>query len=257
MISTRMLRTAAGTAALLLAAGGTAATAATIYTVDFTPLNGSGVTGSALLKLSDDASMLSVEITATGLVPNANHPGHIHGRFNPAGLPRNSQVPTLADDTDGDGFIEVAEGAASYGPIILAFPDLVDAGPEAPDGTLSYSATFNLLDPSIYAGDFTRVDLLGPGLNSLQLREIVLHGAFVPEGPGAGTPGEVNGSNGYLAVLPAAAGEIRPGGVTAPIPEPQSWAMMVAGFGLGGFALRRRRRLGLGGQPKLAQAAAS
>lgn len=240
MTNSRLMLRAA-TAALLLS-GASAAGAATLYTVDFTPLNGSGVSGNALLTLSSDATSLTVEINATGLFPNANHPGHIHGRFNPAGLPRNSTVPTLADDTDGDGFIEVAEGAASYGPIILAFPDLVDDGPEAPDGTLNYSATFDLLDTSIYAGGFTRADLLGPGLDSLQLREIVLHGVFVPEGPGAGTPGEVNGTNGYLAVLPAAAGEIRPGGMTAPIPEPQTWAMMVAGFGLGGFAMRRRKR---------------
>lgn len=34
--------------------------------------------------------------------------------------------------------------------------------------------------------------------------------------------------------------------VTAAIPEPATWAMMIAGFGLVGFAVRRQRRNGLG-----------
>ena len=43
----------------------------------------------------------------------------------------------------------------------------------------------------------------------------------------------------------ALTGEIHDIGFTgtlpAPVPEPASWAMMIAGFGLAGFALRRQR----------------
>jgi hypothetical protein len=31
--------------------------------------------------------------------------------------------------------------------------------------------------------------------------------------------------------------------VREPIPEPQSWALMITGFSLAGYALRRRRAL--------------
>ena len=39
------------------------------------------------------------------------------------------------------------------------------------------------------------------------LRELVIHGLTVPEGAGAGTPGEVDGTAGYKLVLPVASGE--------------------------------------------------
>lgn len=209
--------------------------AATIYNVDFTALNGSGVTGSATLTLSDDASSLTVLINAIGLEPGGPHVGHIHGLFTPSGMPTNSQVPTLAQDSDNDGFIELAEGQTTYGPIIVGFgnvdPDM--------DGIVNFSQTFNLLDPATYANGFDINDLLGPGLNSLQLREIVLHGMTVAPGIGAGTPGEVDGTNGYLAVLPVAAGEITP---AAAVPEPGTWAMMLLGFGGIGYSMRKARR---------------
>jgi hypothetical protein len=53
----------------------------------------------------------------------------------------------------------------------------------------------------------------------------------VEPGIGDGTPGEVDGTNGYLAVLPVAAGLI--------VPEPGSLAII----SLGGLAMLRRRRL--------------
>lgn len=222
-------------AAALMAA--TPATAATVFNVDFTALNGSGVTGSAILTLNDDATSLNVVINATGFEPGGAHVGHIHGLFTPSGMPTNSSVPTLAQDADGDGFIELAEGQTTYGPIIVPF-DNVD--PDL-DGIVNFNQTFNLLDPSIYGEGFDISDLLGPGGNSLQLREIVLHGMTVAPGIGAGTPGEVNGTNGYLAVLPVAAGQIQRGAVGA-VPEPSTWAMMLLGFGATGYAMRFRRR---------------
>lgn len=237
---------------VIISAGGVA-NAATFYSADLTPLNGSGVSGTARLMLNEARSQLTIRINAIGLVPNQNHPGHIHGRFGTGGDPIDSFTPTPATDTDQDGFIEVGEGAATYGPIILDLSELTDPGPEAPDGTLNYQQTFNLLDNSIYADndmdgtpDFTRADLLGPNLDRLDLREIVLHGLFVQPGPGAGTPGEVNGTNGYLAFLPVASGEIVVSANMAAIPEPATWAMMIAGFGLVGGTVRSSRRVRIG-----------
>jgi hypothetical protein len=94
-------------------------------------------------------------------------------------------------------------------------------------------------DPATFNAGFGITDLLGSDLMSLDLREVVIHGLTVPPGPGAGTSGEVNGTNGYLTVLPVASGEI-----VAAAPEPGTWAMMLIGFGAVGFAMRRRRQSG-------------
>lgn len=207
------------------------AQAAQAYDATFTTLNDSGVTGTAMLSLNSADTMLTVTIHATGLEAGVPHVAHIHGLFSngTTGTPIDSTTPTLAQDTDHDGFVELAEGQATYGPIIVPLVDF----DSAETSTVDYTHTFDLLDPSIYAGGYTRTDLLGADFNDLDLRELVIHGLTVPPGPGAGTPGEVNGTNGYLAVLPVASGEI------AAIPEPSTWAMMI--LGLGGVAALRFR----------------
>lgn len=211
---------------------------ASTFKADLTELNNSGVSGTALLQVFRNASTgtptsLRVTINATGLEPNMLHVQHIHGRFSGPGVgegtPIDSLTPPLSADTDGDGFVEVGEGVPFYGPIIL---NLSSGGqfPTAPDGTIAFTETYDLSDDSPFSGDFTADDLF-----PLNFREIVIHGLSVPAGVGAGTGGEVNGTGGYLAPLPVAAGEIQS------VPEP---AATFGLLGLGGLALlfRRSRR---------------
>lgn len=224
-------RVAAVSVAGLLAATAIPASAAT-FMVDFTTLNNSGVVGNAILDVNDAQNRLQITFNVAGLEPNRVHVAHIHGLFTPSGQPANSSVPTLAVDTDRDGFIEVAEGAATYGPIILPLGNIG----AAMNGTSNFSATFDLTNSAIFNAGFSAEDLF-----PLVLREVVIHGLTVPPGPGAGTPGEVNGTNGYLTVLPVAAGEIRRVGNVGAVPEPSTWAMMLLGFfGIGG-AMRRAK----------------
>jgi hypothetical protein len=132
-------------------------------------------------------------------------------------------------DTDHDGYVELGEGVPVYGPIIVPLTGF----DSAETSTVDYTHVFNLLDPMIYGAGYSRADLLGIDFSELDLRELVIHGLTVPSGPGAGTPGEVDGTNGYLAVLPVASGEIMAA------PEPSTWAMMF--LGLGGIAALRLR----------------
>ena len=221
-----------------------------VFTADLQPLNGSGVSGTATLTVDEDARTFRVQYEASGFDPLTLHPGHIHGLFEggpqmsgdpPAAA--DSVTPTISDDTDGDGFIEVAEGLPRYGNILMPLTNVQgvandgDANFPLSDalGNLSYDVTFDLDESNNFE------DPMNPGLLldaadifALNLREIVLHGDTVLPGPGAGTPGEVDGTNGYLATLPVAAGEI------VAVPEPASLALLLAGGAR--LTLRRRQR---------------
>lgn len=159
------------------------------YTVDFTALNGSGVTGSADLSLMGDK--LTVKVNATGLEPNVVHPQHIHGFTGNKG---NSTCPTSADDTNGDGLIDLVEGLPSYGGVLLELYVPIDQFPVADaNGILTYERTFTLGETEFAEeGELISQSDLSP----LQNRTIVLHGMTV------------NGK--YVATLPVACGQIIP-----------------------------------------------
>jgi hypothetical protein len=223
------------TALVVIGALPLSAIAATSYSAVLNPLNNSGVSGTANLFL--DGDLLTVNLTAFGLEPNQVHVQHIHGRLDSNNMPLDSTSPTLAQDDDGDGFVELAEGLDTYGPIILQLTsppgDTMSGFPTAPDGQINYSQTFDLSVQSQFGTSFTSEQLL-----PLFLREIVVHGMTVGE-VGEGTPGEVNGIAEYKPTLPVASGEIFERAVT-PVPEPETYAMLLAGLGLLGAVTRRR-----------------
>lgn len=220
-------------AGVLLAMGSLAsvATAAhlTYATVDFDALNGSNVEGNAVLIVDSTAKTLQVQVQVSNLEPNQDHVFHIHGRFNGAGDPIDSVNPTLADDTDGDGYIEVLEGAASYGDILLTLGTL-----NTPTGTAVFDQTFDLTDDSQFMSGVTGNDYVAADIFPLMLREIVIHGQTVATGEGRGTSGEVDGTGGYKAVLPVSAGEI------IGIPEPATLGLLGVALVAAGIARRQR-----------------
>ncbi len=215
----------------------------------FNELNNSGVTGSAVVTLDDTDAMrptIRVQINATGLTPDVPHPQHIHGNFTvqptmgmngpffsgEGGTATDSFSPTIATDRDGDGFIEVAEGQAAYGPVLINLTSPQTTAP--PDGTAPIDnpalnlATFPTAPAGIetfdqlYVFDLTNQDQRRQyhNLLPLDLREIVIHGLLVTSTAGAGTPGEINGTPGYKATLPVASAELMPTATPAPAPLP-------------------------------------
>lgn len=180
-----------------------------VYAARFVALNNSGVSGDALLFADGDS--LTVVVAAEGLEANV-HPFHIHGL--PNGM--DSTVPTLAQDTDGDGFVELAEGAATYGPIVLNLTTNPEAAVDVPPGVLRADLAFPTVGEDgrlFYAQTFRfegegQADAILRELMPLENRHMVLHGASVNAGQGAGSGGEVDGSAGYKLVLPVANAEI-------------------------------------------------
>ena len=188
LIAVSALTGVAAIGALSLAVPGTAQNNdATVYTANLQALPNTSGTGSATLRLSANGTNLLVHITASGLEAGGAHLGHIHGLAGGA----ESDCPTIAQDTDGDTFVELAEGLVTYGPIII---DFMNIDPNQ-DGTIDFRTTVKL------EGD-------NAGALPLANRHIVVHGMSTAAGVGAGTPGEVNGSAGFKTLLPVLCGEI-------------------------------------------------
>ena len=146
------------------------ASKAKMYSVEISALNGSGVSGTGELSLIGD--QLTVKIYANGLEANQLHIQHIHG-FTENNA--NSVCPPPSADQNGDGLVDLSEGAPFYGPVLLSLTPF----PTAPDGTIVFEQTYTV-DTSI---------------TPLQNRVIVIHGMTVD--------GE------YQVTLPVACGQIK------------------------------------------------
>ena len=172
-----------------------------VFFADLKELNNSDAEGGALL--FQNGERLTVITAASGVEAGQIHAQHIHG-FEDG---RNATIPTLAQDDDRDGFIEVAEGAATYGPILLDLTAPQGAGvsgfPLPSGNSFLFAQTYNINDP--VNGPLATLLDEAP----LQNREIVLHGLSTLEGHGRGTEGEVDGSAGFKLFLPIASGEIQ------------------------------------------------
>lgn len=169
----------------LLAALNDLRDADTLYFTRLSELNDSGASGRVFIGVKDgEATVLTV---ARGLEKDS-HPMHVHGF---GGFP-DAETPTEAVDDDNDGFIELAEGAQTYGPVQVDI-SLGVTGRQVID-----IQTFTF-DDDTANGDLTP--------DNLDRHEIVLHGLTLKEGEGA-NGGEADGTAGYKEILPIAAGEL-------------------------------------------------
>lgn len=219
----------------------TAALAGPTFSVTLTPLNNSGVSGTATFELNDAGDMLIAAVAATGLAPNQVHPQHIHGFDDPA---MNSVIPP-ASAAGADGILTVPEGAPFYGKVRLPLVTGESSGFPMSDasGNLSYTHIFDNANAAAASTGPGGVAGLGSTLAApiisisdlfpLENREFVIHGVTV--------------DGQYMATLPAAAGELvlvdGTGGTPAVVPLPGAGVAGLATLGLtGGVGYVRRRR---------------
>jgi hypothetical protein len=198
----------------------------TTYTAHLLPLNGSNVVADAIFTFDDSSKQLTVQLSGSNLEPFAEHAILIDGRFDVLNNAVNTVAATMADDTDGDGFIESTEGALSMGHSILPLLPITTT-----TGSVTRTYTLDLTDGTQFNSPYT-IDSLFP----LNQRGIAILGRTVATGVGAGTSGEVNGTGGYIPGLAVAFGDV----VGEPIPEPATLSIICTSA-ICLFSLKRRR----------------
>lgn len=204
-----------------------------VYRATLDPLNDSGVSGTALLRLEDDGR-LHVEIQASGLEAGQVHPQHIHGFLSG----QDSVVPPPSAGGDAASefgeLLSVAEGAPFYGPILLPLE------PTPTGSAVNFSADYD--DSQVRQLSAAAAGML-PGLavaidgvddlTPLDLREIVLHGMTV--------------DGVYQPTIPVASGVIVADagpGTVIPLP-PAVWPALATMAAVAAPRLLRRRRKSL------------
>jgi hypothetical protein len=137
----------------------------TVYRAHLNPLNDSGATGVAKLRLK--GTTLHVKIRARGLVPNQPHAQHIHGIGN-------SECPTMAD-AGGDGLLTTSEGLPFYGPIAVSLTTKGSVSPAQgldlammpvadADGRINYRRSFQI--PSNVAANLGGFQIVQHGIDA-------------------------------------------------------------------------------------------
>lgn len=157
---------------------------AEVFRAPLAELNDSGGEGQATLVARGDSVRVNVHVS--GLLADATHLQHIHGFTDDAA----ARCPTAAEDVDGDGLVNLLEGAAVYGPILTTLG--TDTG-----ASFEYSRVFDLAPVS-----------------PLAQRHIIVHGVDV-DGNGELTgqkdindDGEIGGTDNPVLNLTEAAFEL-------------------------------------------------
>ena len=105
------------------------------YSATLGELNNSGARGKVTLVAPKDGGPLRVNLNAHGLLEGVTHLQHIHGAVGGTG----KVCPPPSADSNGDGFVDLLEGAPFYGGI------LVTLGTDD-SANIAYSRTFTETD---------------------------------------------------------------------------------------------------------------
>lgn len=190
-----------------------------------------------------NASCIALLLAGAGIAAPASAAIHIFSSpLSPeASGATGTGLVTVTFDTDADTLGITASWSGLSGTTSVAhihcctmFPGTGTAGVVVTPGTLpgfpvgtsagSYAINLSLADPNTYTGAFLTAN------------------GGTPAGAEAALLAGIQQGRAYFNIHSTSfpAGEIR--GFLAPVPEPATWAMMIAGFGLVGGLMRARRR---------------
>ena len=174
------------------------------------PLNNSGVTGAA--RVTVKGKQLRVKYHAAGLLAGMPHAAHIH-----YGAQAAHECPTVADDTNHDHRLNVAEGLPQYGPIAVSLTTRGDTSPAsalaidrfstAPHGRINY------LRYTSTSRDVARAIARGEGVVVIHGLDYNHNGRYDLQGAGASEL-DPSGKTPAEATDPAACGVLLPTGHT-------------------------------------------
>ncbi len=143
MRTTRKVASATLGAAAMLALAAGPALADGGVNANLKPNAGSGVTGSGTAMVTVTGTTITVNMAASGLLPDQPHAAHIH-----FGADARHECPVIGEDTNKDGHLNVSEGGSAYGPIVVSLTTSGDTSPAsglavdrfdtAPGGKISY-----------------------------------------------------------------------------------------------------------------------
>lgn len=160
---------AVGAAAAYAGPTGAASPRVGEYAANLAALNGGG---SGEVDLTQNGTELTVDLSAVGL-SDGIHVAHIHGIKQAM-----SECPSLAQDVDQNGFVDLGEGLSFYGPVVRTLSN----GTNDRGTSIAYERVFKQLDN----GD--GIASLGP----LEDFAIVVHGVDI-DGNGQATNPDVLG----------------------------------------------------------------
>lgn len=184
---------------------------ATLNGASESPANGSAGTGTATVTFDLDLYTMRVVATFSGLTGTTTN-AHIH-------------CCTATSGLGGDAAANLAgtAGVATITPTFTGFPSGVTSG--------AYDRSFDMLQLGSYNATFVAAH---GGTNNSDADKAAASFSALLAGVQAGQA--------YLNIHSSfrAGGEIR--GFLAPVPEPQAWALMLAGLAVTGWAGQRRAR---------------
>lgn len=239
-------------AALLIATGpASAAHEGTSYEGTLSELNASGGSGDAYITVSEDGETFEVAVNATGLNLDGPHAMHIHGVLEGDEI-QASACPTMDDDANDDGVLDVAEGVPLYGGIQVS---LTTEGDTSPDSALAVERFPAGTEIEYLRAEIDIPDNVKPAIDKVH---VVVHGI---DENGNGTLDMDQEERSSLtddlpreATAPALCGELTAvasgavqtgGGGTADTGGVDTAALAGLGLvGLAGLAITRRRRAG-------------
>lgn len=138
--------------------------------VPHNPAKDGGSDAHGIVAIEQHGNQVHVKILATGLAKGLPHAEHLHGV-----VIGGNTCPTLADDKDGNGLIDTAEGVPAYGSVQVS---LTTSGDTSPASALAVDR-FPVADANSAVVYDRTIQVSDELANNIEHLHVVLHGVDV------------------------------------------------------------------------------